>query len=103
MKAIDFIKKRYKEEYKTESAKRFIELVDYSKLAGIMEEYAEERLRLYKVGVTFKEKEIPTFVDWWIDEGYYPTERPNVFKNGCNLVLLKDLESKYKKEFNIKP
>ena len=42
--AIDFIKKKYKEEFKTESAKRFIELVDYSKLANIMEEYSNNKL-----------------------------------------------------------
>jgi len=44
-----------------------------------------------------KDNETPTFFDWWVSEGYTPTERPNVFKNGCNLILIKDLERKYKK------
>ena len=96
---------------KIEFKKRLYEL-QFLKDRNDLSEYGEgeydtmkkyENLILCEVGVTFKEKNIPTFFDWWVSEGYLPTERPSVFKNGCNLVLIKDLERKYKKEFDLKP
>ena len=61
---------------------------------------ADKILNLFEVGVTFKEKEKPSFRDWWISEGYMPTNNPNVYKNGLHLILMNDLVWQYLLEVN---
>jgi len=50
---------------------------------------------LYIVGKSLKKSIQQDFENWYLSEGYTETERIGVYKNGCNIILYKDLFYKY--------
>jgi hypothetical protein len=60
-------------------------------------------LNMHIVSRQFKDKEAKTFIEWYLSEGYIPTERTGVYKNGCNIVLGEDLYLKYTEAIKVKP
>ena len=60
-------------------------------------------LNMHIVSRQFKNKESKTFIEWYLSEGYIPTERTGVYKNGCNIILGEDLYLKYTEAIKVKP
>ena len=67
------------------------------------EELIDALFNLHIVSRQFKDKEAKTFIEWYLSEGYIPTERTGVYKNGCNIVLGEDLYLKYTEAIKVKP
>ena len=70
-----------------------------------LEKYIDEivKLNMHIVSRQFKDKESKTFIEWYLSEGYIPTERTGVYKNGCNIILGEDLYLKYTEAIKVKP
>ncbi len=62
----------------------------------------EQALILPVVSRTFKEKQIPTFDEWYKTKGYYKSGG-SICKFGIIVRELAALHIRYKKEFNIEP
>jgi len=58
MDAERFIKDALIKEAKRDRMKKFIELVDYSKMAKIMEDYHQNQLNLLRIGDVSKQREL---------------------------------------------
>ena len=61
----------------------------------------KEAINFTDSSLQLKENHIPAFVEWYLNNGYMHTERPNVYKNGLNIILRDDLYSKYLQEIKV--
>lgn len=100
MKAIDILKEKLEyaktelwlvEEANTEQ----LHLETKTELKEGIKDIEDALLILFGVGKALKKSIQQDFERWYLSEGYIETEKIGVYKNGCNVILHKNLFYKY--------